>query len=57
MLFFNINRKLSPNFKVLEMSSEKVFVPFTVGGGIREYTDETGHCISLLIVLFHIRNL
>ena len=25
--------------RVLELSSEKVFVPLTVGGGIREYTD------------------
>jgi glutamine amidotransferase/cyclase len=28
-----------PMLKVLEMASERVFVPLTVGGGIRDYTD------------------
>lgn len=28
--------------QVLQSSSENVFVPLTVGGGIREYTDSTG---------------
>ena len=28
--------------QVLESSSENVFVPLTVGGGIREYIDSTG---------------
>lgn len=28
-----------PMLQVLESSSEEVFVPLTVGGGIREYTD------------------
>ena len=30
-----------PMLQVLEQSSENVFVPLTVGGGIREYTDPT----------------
>lgn len=28
--------------KVLELASERVFVPLTVGGGIRSYTDDNG---------------
>lgn len=31
-----------PMLQVLEASSENVFVPLTVGGGIREYEDATG---------------
>jgi glutamine amidotransferase/cyclase len=31
-----------PMLKVLELSSENVFVPLTVGGGIRDYTDAEG---------------
>lgn len=39
-----------PMLKVLELSSENVFVPLTVGGGIREYTDSTGKTWSALDV-------
>lgn len=28
--------------QVLELASQRVFVPLTVGGGIRSYTDDTG---------------
>lgn len=28
--------------QVLELTSERVFVPLTVGGGIRSHTDDTG---------------
>jgi imidazole glycerol-phosphate synthase len=31
-----------PMLQVLEQSSENVFVPLTVGGGIRDYTDSSG---------------
>eukprot|EP00004_Rigifila_ramosa_P004546 TRINITY_DN15046_c0_g1_i1.p1 TRINITY_DN15046_c0_g1~~TRINITY_DN15046_c0_g1_i1.p1 ORF type:complete len:567 (-),score=108.88 TRINITY_DN15046_c0_g1_i1:8-1480(-) len=31
-----------PMLKVLELASERIFVPLTIGGGIRDYTDETG---------------
>lgn len=31
-----------PMLQVLEKASERVFVPLTVGGGIREYTDAQG---------------
>ena len=37
--------------KVLESSSEHVFVPLTVGGGIREYTDINGVEYSALDVV------
>jgi glutamine amidotransferase/cyclase len=36
--------------QVLEKSSERVFVPLTVGGGIREYTDSNGQQFSALDV-------
>lgn len=39
-----------PMLQVLEASSENVFVPLTVGGGIREYTDATGQHYSALEV-------
>lgn len=40
-----------PMLQVLEHSSENVFVPLTVGGGIREYTDpQTGVSYSALDV-------
>ena len=39
-----------PMLKVLELSSENVFVPLTVGGGIREYTDNDGKTWSALDV-------
>ncbi len=37
--------------QVLEASSENVFVPLTVGGGIREYVDEAGREYSALEVV------
>ena len=40
----------APMLKVLEKASESVFVPLTVGGGIREYTDPDGHVWSALDV-------
>jgi len=39
-----------PMLKVLELSSENVFVPLTVGGGIRDYTDAEGKVWSALDV-------
>jgi imidazole glycerol-phosphate synthase len=39
-----------PMLRVLELSSENVFVPLTVGGGIREYTDTDGKKWSALDV-------
>jgi glutamine amidotransferase/cyclase len=36
--------------QVLEASSENVFVPLTVGGGIREYVDSEGKLWSALEV-------
>ena len=32
----------TPMLKVLEAASENIFVPLTVGGGIRGYTDSKG---------------
>ncbi len=29
----------APMLRVLELTSEKVFVPLCIGGGIRDYTD------------------
>ena len=40
----------TPMLRVLELSSENVFVPLTVGGGIREYTDPSGQTWSALDV-------
>jgi len=40
----------TPMLRVLELSSENVFVPLTVGGGIREYTDPDGKLWSALDV-------
>lgn len=40
----------TPMLKVLELASENVFVPLTVGGGIREYVDPTGQVWSALDV-------
>lgn len=39
-----------PMLQVLEASSEKVFVPLTVGGGIREYIDDKQQKFSALDV-------
>ncbi len=39
-----------PMLEVLEKTSENVFVPLTIGGGIRDYTDENGHAYTALEV-------
>eukprot|EP00904_Undaria_pinnatifida_P008175 jgi/Undpi1/4488/HiC_scaffold_17.g07842.m1 len=39
-----------PMLKVLELASERVFVPLTVGGGIRSYTDDDGKTYSAVEV-------
>ncbi len=39
-----------PMLDVLKMTSEKVFVPLTIGGGIREFTDSNGVFHSALDV-------
>lgn len=39
-----------PMLQVLEASSERVFVPLTVGGGIREYVDDQQRSFSALDV-------
>ena len=40
----------APMLKVLEKASENIFVPLTVGGGIRDYTDAAGRTWSALEV-------
>jgi glutamine amidotransferase/cyclase len=35
-----------PMLKVLEETSKNVFVPLTIGGGIRDYTDSNGRVYS-----------
>ncbi|KAG5189412.1 imidazole glycerol phosphate synthase [Tribonema minus] len=40
----------APMLQVLEKASEKIFVPLTVGGGIRAYTDGNGRHYSALEV-------
>jgi imidazole glycerol-phosphate synthase len=39
-----------PMLEVLERASEQVFVPLTIGGGIREFTDANGRFYSALDV-------
>lgn len=39
-----------PMLEILRRTSENVFVPLTIGGGIREYTDAEGHHYSSLDV-------
>lgn len=39
-----------PMLNVLKLTSEKVFVPLTIGGGIREFTDSDGNFHSALDV-------
>ncbi len=39
-----------PMLEVLKKTSENVFVPLTIGGGIKEFTDATGHHYSPLDV-------
>lgn len=40
----------TPMLQVLEQASQHIFVPLTVGGGIRGYTDSSGKCWSALEV-------
>jgi imidazole glycerol-phosphate synthase len=42
--------KDTPMMKVLERASEKIFVPLTIGGGIRSYTSKSGVYHSALDV-------
>ncbi|RPJ81440.1 MAG: imidazole glycerol phosphate synthase subunit HisF [Deltaproteobacteria bacterium] len=39
-----------PMLEVLQKTSEKVFVPLTIGGGIRDYTDKDGKVYTALEV-------
>ncbi|MCF7974881.1 MAG: imidazole glycerol phosphate synthase subunit HisF [Phycisphaerae bacterium] len=39
-----------PMIEVLKQTSENVFVPLTIGGGIRAFTDKDGHTYSALDV-------
>ncbi len=39
-----------PMLEVLKQTSKKVFVPLTIGGGIRDYTDKDGHYYTALQV-------
>ena len=39
-----------PMLEVLRQTSRKVFVPLTIGGGIRDFTDANGHRYSALEV-------
>jgi glutamine amidotransferase/cyclase len=39
-----------PLLEVLRQTSENVFVPLTIGGGIRDYTDQAGRAYSALEV-------
>ena len=39
-----------PMLEVLERTSERVFVPLTIGGGIREFTDSDGNFYSAIDV-------
>jgi glutamine amidotransferase/cyclase len=39
-----------PMLEVLRQTSENVFVPLTIGGGIRDYTDERGRAYTALEV-------
>ncbi len=40
----------APMLEVLKQTSTNVFVPLTIGGGIRDYTDSRGHTYSALDV-------
>ena len=39
-----------PMLEVLKQTSRHVFVPLTIGGGIRDYTDQNGHTYTALEV-------
>ena len=46
--FRNFPLKDQPMLEVLRLTSQNVFVPLTIGGGIREYTDSDGRHYSAL---------
>ncbi|MBW2506268.1 MAG: imidazole glycerol phosphate synthase subunit HisH, partial [Deltaproteobacteria bacterium] len=48
--FRDFPMKDQPMLEVLQKTSENVFVPLTIGGGIREYTDSNGKYWSALDV-------
>jgi glutamine amidotransferase/cyclase len=48
--FRDFPMKDQPMLEVLTKTSENVFVPLTIGGGIREYTDSNGKYWSALDV-------
>jgi len=48
--FRNFPMEDQPMIEVLRRTSENVFVPLTIGGGIREFTDSTGKHYSALDV-------
>jgi glutamine amidotransferase/cyclase len=48
--FRDFPMKDQPMLEVLQKTSENVFVPLTIGGGIREYTDSSGKYWSALDV-------
>ena len=48
--FRNFPMEDQPMIEVLRRTSENVFVPLTIGGGIREFTDSTGKQYSALDV-------
>ena len=48
--FRDFPMKDQPMLEVLKKTSENVFVPLTIGGGIREYTDSEGKYYSALDV-------
>ncbi|MGW8161563.1 MAG: imidazole glycerol phosphate synthase subunit HisH, partial [Desulfobulbales bacterium] len=48
--FRDFPMKDQPMLEVLRKTSENVFVPLTIGGGIREYTDSNGRYYSALDV-------
>ncbi|MEN8232867.1 MAG: imidazole glycerol phosphate synthase subunit HisH, partial [Thermodesulfobacteriota bacterium] len=48
--FRDFPMKDQPMLEVLQKTSENVFVPLTIGGGIREYTDSKGKYYSALDV-------
>ena len=48
--FRNFPLKDMPMIKILEQTSKNVFVPLTIGGGIRDYTDSNGKTYTALDV-------
>jgi len=48
--FRDFPMKDQPMLEVLERTSESVFVPLTIGGGIQEFTDTEGKCYTALDV-------